>query len=91
MSPAFWFTLQINRRCVRIPLPLLLPLALAIDLVAAVALLVVAMRTRRGRWLRIAALFALSRLTLALMLHAGRLRIAVRDGAQGVHLHGGWR
>jgi hypothetical protein len=91
MSPAFWFTLQINRRCVRVPLPLLLPLALVVDLLAAVALLVVALRTRRSRWVRVAALFALSRLTLALILHAGRLRIAVRDGAQGVQLHGGWR
>lgn len=91
MSPAFWLTVQIGRRRLRFPLPLLLPVALALDVLALAALAVLGCLWRRALFLRLATAFLLSRLALALILHAGRFRIGVNDGNQRVRLYGGWR
>ena len=90
MSPAFWFTIQVGTLRVPVPLLLFLPLALLVDTLAMVVLLVVAQVKRQALFLRLATAFALSRLTLALLLHGGGLRLRVRDGRQRVSIHGGW-
>lgn len=91
MSPAFWLTVQVGSHRVRIPLPLLLPVAFLLDLLALVVLASLGCLRRRVLFLRLATAFLLSRLALGLILHAGRFRLGVNDGSQRVRLHGGWR
>jgi hypothetical protein len=62
-----------------------------LDLLSLVVLAVLGCRLRQALFLRLARAFLLSRLTVALILHAGRFRIGVSDGDQRVRLHGGWR
>lgn len=91
MAPAFWFTLQIKGRRISIPLLLLLPLALLLDLLALVALCVVGVWKKRALFIRLSTGFFLSRLTLGLMLWGGNFRIGVNEGQPVVRLYGGWR
>lgn len=90
MAPAFWFTLQIKGRRIPIPLVLLLPLALLLDLLALAALCVVGIWKRKILLPRIGMGFYLSKLILGLILWGGRFRIGVRDQQQLIRIHGGW-
>lgn len=89
MALSFWFTVQIGRRRIPIPLVLLLPFALLLDALALVFLCIYGVRKRPIRFLKIAAGFHLSRLTLALLLYGGRFRVGVRDKNKTVRVFGG--
>lgn len=91
MAPAFWFTLQIKGRRFPIPLVVLLPVALLLDLVALVALCLVGIWKRIALLPRIGLRFFLTRLILGLILWGGNFRIGVNEGQPVVRLHGGWR
>ncbi len=91
MAPAFWFTIQVKRRRIPVPLVLVLPLALLLDGVALAALCAVGLWKRMALLPRIGLGFYLTRLTLGLMLWGGDFRIGVNEGQPVVRLHGGWR
>ena len=91
MRTAFWFTVQIGRRTIPIPLLLLLPLALLLDLLLLVGATVYAAVRQQWTPLLVGSQLPLSRLVLNLMLHGGRLGINVGDGDNRVSLFGGWR
>lgn len=90
MAPAFWFTFQIKGRRIPIPLVLLLPLALLLDLLALAALCVGGIWKKNALFLRIGMGFYLSKLILGLILWGGRFRIGIRDQQQLIRIHGGW-
>lgn len=90
MAAAFWFTFQIKDRRFPIPLVLVLPVALLLDLLALVALCVVGIWKRKALLPRIGMGFYLSKLTLGLILWGGRFRIGIRDQQQLLRIHGGW-
>ena len=91
MAPAFWFTLQIKGRRIPIPLVLLFPVALLLDVLALVALCAIGIWKKNALLPRIGMGFYLSKLVLGLMLWGGRFRIGIRDQQQFVRIHGGWR
>ena len=91
MRLAFWFTVEVGRWRIPVPLLLGLPLTLVIDLVALVALTVVGIIRKQELLVRLGVQFLLSRLIVALMLNGGRLRISVQEGDQRVRIFGGWR
>ena len=91
MAPAFWFTLQVKGRRLPIPLVLVLPLALLLDLLGLAVLCAVGIWKKCALFPRLGLGFFLTRLTLALMLWGGRFRIGVNEGQPVVRLHGGWR
>jgi hypothetical protein len=86
---ALWFTVQVKRVRVPIPLFLLLPLCVLLEVLALLVLVPVAALTRKRLLLRIGAGFYLTRLLLILLLYGGRFRVSVADGADRVRLHGG--
>jgi hypothetical protein len=88
--PAFWFTVQVGGRRIPVPLLLALPLALAADLLALVALIILGLIRKQRLFLRLATGFLLSRLTLALILYGRRFQISVRDRDQRVRIAGRW-
>lgn len=91
MAAAFWFTLQVKGRRFPVPLLLVLPLALLVDLLGLVVLVGLGIARRRALFARLGLGFYLTRLILGLLLWGGRFRIVVNQDGPLVRLHGGWR
>ena len=89
MAPSFWLTVQFGQRRIPIPLLLLFPFALVLDTLTLIVLSVYGVWKKAAHFLRIAAGFHLSRLTIALLLYGGRFRVGIRDGNETVRIFGG--
>ena len=92
MKTAFWFTVQVGRRRVSLPLLILLPLTPLLDALVVVGLTVYSIRARSASPTRVGATLPLTRLVVTLLLYGGGLNIRVRDyGQDEVRLFGGWQ
>jgi len=90
MSPVFWFTIQVGQRRVPIPIVLLLPLMLVIDILALIGLSIYGVWKRASLFLKLATGFYLFRFTLTFILYGGHFRIGVHDKNEMVRIFGGW-
>ena len=90
MGLAFWFTVQIGKRRVPIPLLIVLPLLLLLDILAFILLVSYGTWKKERLFVDIGAGFVLSRLAFGLILYGGGFRICVRDGEHRVRVGGGW-
>lgn len=92
MSLTFWFKIQIKGggKRIFIPLPLLiiLPLVLAIEILAIAPVTVYSVRKREYLPLRFVLGFYLSRFLLAFILHGGRFIVRVSEGNNIVRIGG---
>ena len=92
MSPTFWFKIQIKGggKRIFIPLPLLiiLPLVLAIEILAILPAAIYSVRKREYLPLRVVSGFHLSRLLSAFIIHGGKFRVKVCDGNDVVYVGG---
>ena len=90
MSPTLWFKVRIRGQGKRIfiPLPLflILPLVLAIEILAIVPVAVYCIRKRVYFPLNVVLRLYLSRFLFALMLHGGRFRVSIRQDGNLVRI-----
>jgi hypothetical protein len=91
MGTAFWLTIRVGKKHIPIPLVLLLPVMLLIDMIGLLVLLVFWIWKKKDLYLNIGTGFYLSRLILGLMLWGGRFRIRVQDKGDMVDIYGGWK
>jgi len=88
MSPTLWLTIRVGRK--RIPLPLLLifPLVLVVEILAILPLMIFAIWKGESLPLKLVIRFSLSRLMIVLMFHGGGLGVKVCDGDDRVYVGG---
>ena len=91
MGTAFWLTVQVGRRLIPVPLLLLLPFGLLLDILGLIALTIYCWRKKPALLPALSAGFFITRLLVNLLLHGGRLKVNVRDGKSRVRVFGGWR
>ncbi len=90
MIPALWIVVKANKLWIPLPLFLLFPLALALELIAFIPLLVFAIIKKRLLFFRLAFGFYLTRLMLALILYGRRFQVKVCDNNNRVRVAGKW-
>jgi len=90
MIPALWLAIKVNKLRIPIPLFILFPLALALELIAFVPLLVLAIVKKRFLFVRLAFGLYLSRLMLALILYGRKFQVKVCEGKENVRVAGRW-
>ena len=90
MGSAFWLTVQTPKKSIPIPIVLLLPFALLLDILALIVLLVYAAVKRDTRLLGLSFRFVLTRLLAALILYGGPFSLRVREKGKTMGLSGGF-
>ncbi len=92
MNPTFWFKIQIKgggkRIFIPLPLPIILPLVLAIEILAIVPVAIYSIRKKQYLPLRFVLGFYLSRFLLAFILRGGSFRVRVSEGNNIVRIGG---
>jgi hypothetical protein len=91
MHVTFWLTIQIGEKRIPLPLPLILFLALVIELLAFLPMTVYAIWKKKTFLLRLATGFYLSRLALILIFYSHGLKISVSENDEKIQIGGGWR
>jgi hypothetical protein len=91
MMPAFWFTIHANKIKIPIFLPLVMPLFLAIEIIAIIPLIIVAITKKNPLLLKIGTGFYLSRLFINLILYGRKFKVKVCDGSNRVRIAGNWK
>ena len=84
MWPALWLTVQVGRRRVPVPLLVVYPLVLVLDVLTLLILVPVGLCTRHRVLSAVGARFVLSRLVLGLIVHGRGLCVRIRDGRRHV-------
>ena len=82
MGPRFLLTIQAGHRRIPLPILLLFPLALLLEILAFVPLVIISIRKQNPMLWQIARRFYLSRLFLTLMFYGRKFRVRVRDEGQ---------
>ena len=77
MNPTFWLTVQIGKKRISLPIPLIFFLALVIEILALLPLTVYAIRKKEPLLRKLATSFYLSRLTFILIFYGHGLKIRV--------------
>ena len=88
MSPAFWFTVRVKDRRIPIPLFIIFPIVLAIEILAILPLAIYAIKKKETLPFKVVSRLCLSRLILALMVHGGAFRVSICDGNDRVRVGG---
>jgi len=91
MMPAFWFTIHVNKIKIPIFLPLVMILFVAIEIIAIIPLIIVAIIKKNAMLFRIGTGFYLSRLFIALILYGRKFKVKVCDGSNRVRIAGNWK
>lgn len=91
MRPVFWFTIQVGQKRIPIPVVLLLPFMLVLDILALVGVSVYTLWKRTTLYLKLGTGFFFFRFTLNFVLYGGHFRIGVHDKNEMVRIFGGWR
>jgi hypothetical protein len=89
VSPALWLTVRHGTRRIPIPVFVLLPFVLVVDILALVGLCVYGALARKPHFIRIGSGLYLTRLAITFLLHGERLKIRVADGDTRVAIYGG--
>jgi hypothetical protein len=84
MGPALWLVVRVGSRRIPLPLILLLPALLLLDLLALFIMLPLGLHRRQRLLVAIGSGFCLTRVALGLMLFGGGLLVRVRDDADAV-------
>jgi len=90
MGLALWFTIRAGGRRIPLPLILLLPVFLVLDILALLILLPLGILKKNMLFVEIGVGFILTRLIAGLILYGGGFRVRVRDGNSRVEVRGGW-
>jgi len=88
MRPTFWLTIRVNKRRIPIPLFILFPIVLVLEILAILPLTIYAIWKRETMPIKIVSRFSLSRLMLVLMLHGGAFGVRVCDGSDRIRVGG---
>ena len=88
MSPAFWLTIRVEKRRSFIPLPLVLPLILLLEIAAILPAVIYALSRKDPLPLKLVLGFYLSRLMLILVIHGGSFVVKVCDDNDKVQIAG---
>ena len=86
MNSIFWLTIQIKERRILLPLPIILPFALVIELCAFLPMIVYAIRKKEPILLKLAYGFYFSRLMLAFILHGRGFKISVCENGKNIQV-----
>ncbi len=90
MGLALWFTIRVGRRRIPLPLILLVPVFLVLDMLALLVMLPLGILKKNMLFVEIGVGFFLTRLIAGLILYGGGFRVRVRDGNSRVEVRGGW-
>lgn len=88
MSPTFWLTIRVSKRRIPIPLFIIFPIVLVIEILALLPLAIYAIWKKQTLPLKVVSRFCLSRLMLILMIHGGAFRVSICDGDDRIHIGG---
>jgi len=88
MFPAFWFTIQIKRRRIALPFPVIFPLVLVMEILAILPAAIYAVWKKETLPLKFVSGLYLSRLVLAFILYGRRFKVSVCDGSDRVQIGG---
>ncbi len=89
MNPIFWLRIKIEERRISLPLPIILPLAFVLEMLAMLPMIVYATRKKEPILFKLACGFYLSRLILALIIHGRGFLISVVENGKKVQIAGG--
>jgi len=87
---ALWLVTKVNNLRIPIPLFVILPVALALELTAILPLLILAAVKKQFLFARIAFGFFLTRLMLVLIIYGRRLQVRVCDNNSRIRIAGKW-
>jgi hypothetical protein len=90
MLPALWLTIKVNKRQIPIPLFILFPFVLALELIAFVPLLILAIVKKQSLFTRLAFGFYLSRVVLAIIVYGRKFQVKVSENKDKVRIAGKW-
>jgi len=86
--PAFFFTIQIKGKRIPIPLPIILPFTLLIEILAIPPLIILAVRKKEYIPLKFVLGLYLSRLIINLILYGRNFKVKVCEGKEVVRISG---
>jgi len=89
MNPIFWFKIQIKGRRISLPLPLILPCAFVLEILALLPLTVYAIVKKETIFLKLAYGFYLSRFIFVFITHGRGFLISVCENGDKVQIIGG--
>lgn len=90
MIPAIWLVIRVDKLRIPIPLFVLLPLFLALELIAFLPLVILAIVRKDALFAKIAFGFYLTRLVFILIFYGRKFRIRVYEGKEAVSISGKW-
>jgi len=90
MIPALWLTIKLNRRQIPIPLFILFPFVLVLELIAFVPLLILAIMKKQSLFTRLAFGFYLSKVVLAIIVYGRKFQVKVSESKEKVRIAGKW-
>jgi hypothetical protein len=88
MAPTFWLTIQVEGRRILLPLPLILPLILVVEILALLPVAIYSIRKREPLPLRIVSGFYLSRFILVFILRGRKFRVNICDSSDQIQIAG---
>ncbi|MBM3240927.1 hypothetical protein FJZ31_31990 [Candidatus Poribacteria bacterium] len=88
MNTAFWLTIQLERKLISLPLPIILPLVFLLEILAILPITFYAIVKKKKLLLRLAYGFYLSRLMLVFILHGRGFKIFVGENNKKVQIVG---
>lgn len=92
MKPTFWLTIRVNKKRIPIPLFILFPIVLVLEILAILPLTICAIWKRQNLPLKIVSRtvlrLGLSRLMLALILYGGAFGVRICDGNDRIRVGG---
>jgi hypothetical protein len=91
MSPKFSLTIQIGERRIWLPLPLIFPLVLVMEILALLPMAIYATRKKEALPAKLVSRFYLSRFMLAYVLHGRKFKMSVCDGDSKFQIGGRMR
>jgi hypothetical protein len=86
MNTAFLLTIQLEGKRISLPLPIILPLVIVIEILAILPITVYAIVKRKKFLLRLAYGFYLSRLMLVFILHGRGFKIVVCENDKKIQI-----
>lgn len=89
MGLALWFTIRVGGRRIPLPLILLLPVFLVLDILALMVMLPLGILKKKMLFVEIGVGFFLTRLIAGMILYGGGFRVRVRDGNSRGEVRGG--
>ena len=88
MNPTFWLTIRVKGKRISLPLPLIFPLVLVIEILAILPMAIYAVRKKEPLVLRLVSGLYLSRLMLAFTLYGRKFKVSVCEGNDRVQIGG---